>query len=154
MGCSPAAQQTKVPTEEPAPDCSSLDLTQKVGFSTSFIVDEIKYCYRITNEENSYSEVIFDCDDQGKPLEGHAVIIRNFTGPEKGYMQLLAVLKVSEEYIDYISFFREPSGGISTLPFAPVPDNLEELFSKGGRMLDQTKNVPQVCKELLEYKTQ
>ncbi len=159
INCSPAAQQTKVSTQaEPAQkyDCSSLDLTQKVGFTTSYVSNGETFCYDISYEEGRHYDFIAFCDERKMPLPGYATVLREFAGPEKGLIELRVVLEVSGDSIEYIAFVREPSGEISTLPGIPkelFPENLGQLFSNGAKMLDQAKNVPEVCKELLEYKT-
>lgn len=157
INCSPAAQQAKVSSQAGSAqkyDCSSLDLTQKAGFSTSYVANKEKFCYDISSEEGRYYDFIANCDERKMPLPGYAAVLREFAGPEKGLIELRLVLKVSGDSIEYIPFVREPSGEISTLPGVPkeiFPKNLEQLFSNGVEMLDQAKNVPEVCKELLEY---
>ena len=65
--------------------------------------------------------------------------------------------------MDYSLFNRELSGKISLLnhhntPVAHVPDSIEQLlqngtmeqvFQNGAELLDQIKNYPAVCKELV-----
>lgn len=158
MNCNPSVQQTEVKKPEPAAkyDCSSLDLTKKAGFSTSFVANGEKFCYHIKSREEHYYEGMGNCDAKGMPLPGSATIIREFAGPEKGYTQLNLVLEVNGDYLE-LPFFREPSGEISTLP--TLPENLEQLFTGnigllfivGERRLDQARDLPQLCKELLEY---
>jgi len=153
IGCSPAAQSTKVLSPEPQkPDCSSLDLTQKVGFATSFTVGGEKSCYRIRSKENHYYDYFSNCDEQGMPLPERLEIMREFAGPKVGSMQMNYILSVSGKKIEYIPFWRDTSGKISTVPFAPIPEDLEDYFHRGSMMLDQAKNLPEVCQQLLEYK--
>ena len=153
INCSPSAQQKEVRSRpEPAPDCSTLDLKQKAGFSTSFTAEGEKFCYGINSEEGSYYDFIANCDNQEMPLQGYVAFLRGFAGPEKGFMELRIVLEVSGDSIKYVPFVRNPSGEISTLSDASVPNILEQLFSNGTTMLDQAKNFPKVCKELLEYR--
>lgn len=160
VGCNPSSQQTKAnhpatptPPAVVQPDCSSLDLTQKVGFETSFYYEGNKFCYRINSNEKAYAEVLFTCDNQKNPLEDRAVVIRNFAGPNLGHMQVNLILKVLPGGLfEYVPFVRNPLGEIRTpLPHAIPPTNLEQLFQDGARMLDQTKKLPSVCKELVEY---
>ena len=81
------------------------------------------------------------------------MVTREFTGPRKGFMQLNYILNVSENRTDYMPFWREPSGKIGTFPFVDIPKNIEQEFTRGSARLDKAKNVPEVCKQLLEYKS-
>jgi len=168
MGCSSSTQQAKVNNPEPVePDCSSLDLTQKVDFSTSFTFGEDRFCYRISSRGEHYFDAIGNCDEQGRPLPKSVIVIREFAGPKAGYMESKVFLDVSGDSMDYILFNRELSGKINLLnshntPVANVPDSIEQLlqngtmeqvFQNGAELLDQIKNYPAVCKELVKYKS-
>lgn len=161
MNCSPSVQQAEVKTKPEVTvtakqeyDCSNLDLTQKVGFFTSFTYRGERFCYHISSNDEHYYEGIADCDELGRPLPEHVVAVREFAGSKKGFMQLNMVLEVNGNTVNYLPFYREPSGEIrARFPESPVPHNLEQLFYLGGKKLDTVKNFPQVCKELLEYKT-
>ncbi len=154
LSCTPPAKKIVPPEPVPMqPDCSSVDLIQKVGFSTSFMNEGERFCYRIASQENHYYDIINKCDKQGKLLpEQNAVIMREFAGPRKGSMEIKAILTVSGNSMEYIPFLREPSGEISTLPFVTVPKEIGRLFDAGKNMLDQAKYIPEVCQELLKYK--
>ena len=141
--------------------CSSLDLTLKAGFSTAFTPNENTFCYRISSEGNRIYESINTCDGQGLPIPKNSIFIREYSGPEKGSMQLRYVVNVSSEgAIENIPFQRDLDGKISVvypnaahlLKDAELVKELEQLFDTGAKMLDETKKVPSVCKELLEYK--
>jgi len=133
-------------------NCSSLDLTKKVGFSTSFIDQGEKWCYNIMSIEGVYSDRIYNCDNKKKPLPGTVMVTREFTGPRKDFMQLNHILNVSENTIVYEPYWREPSGKIGTFPFVDIPKNIEQEFTRGSARLDRAKNLPEVCQQLLEYK--
>ena len=156
IGCSPAAQPTKAPTPAPElvrePDCSSLDLTSKVGFHTSFTISERRFCYAISSKENHYYDKITECDSKGMPLPQQGITIREFAGPNKGYMELIYILKVYGNDFDYIPFWRDASGKISTLPSGVMPDNIGKVLDAGKNMLDVVKTTPEVCQRLMEYK--
>ena len=160
VGCSNAAQQTKVTTPAPtltitakpaAPDCRNLDLTQKVGFSTRFDADGDKYCYRIDRKENHFYDQLYQCDEQYRPMSDNFMIAREFAGPRKGEMQINAVRAVEGDNMDYIPFWRDPQGKITSVPHQKIQPELEDMFYRGRKMLDMTKNHPYVCLELLDY---
>ncbi|MDO8511133.1 MAG: hypothetical protein Q7S55_03120 [Nanoarchaeota archaeon] len=168
IGCSSSTQQAKVNDPVPVePDCSSLDLTQKVDFFTSFTHGEDRFCYLISSRGEHYFDAIGNCDEQERPLPKSATVTREFAGPKVGYMELKLILAVSGYSIDYIQFYREPSGEIGTniaqnSPMFSYPDDIgqllqngiiEGLFQSGVSILDETKNYPPVCKELVRYKS-
>ncbi len=160
MNCSPSVQQTEVKTKPEVKvtakqeyDCSSLDLTRKVGFSVSFTMAGKHLCYRIQKvvlplQAERYLDSLAECDDYGKTPKDGLVFIREFMGPEKGRLQINYVLDAAG---DYIPFWREPSGEINS-PFEPIPEEVGKLFDLTPTMLDKTKNHPQICPGLLEYK--
>jgi len=162
IGCAPAVQQAKVNNTTPAPiitskptqpDCSKLDLTQKVGFSTSFPVPGGEtFCYGIFSKENHFYDKIYSCDQEGRPLPDHYMIFREFSGPNKDYMEIKVVLEVQGELMKDVPFWQDSSGKVTSVPGQPVSPELGEMFSKGRMMLDYTRKVPQVCQQLLEYK--
>lgn len=162
-----APAQEKLPARESAPDCSSLDLTQKVGFSTSFTFGGDRFCYHISSRgEHYFSHDIGTCDEQGRPLPKSVMVTRKFAGSKAGHMQSKVILDVSGDSMEYIQFYREPSGKISLLdpqntPVADVPygielllqnGTMEQLFQNGAKLLDQMRYHPPVCKELVMYK--
>ncbi|MDP3698393.1 MAG: hypothetical protein Q8R47_02295 [Nanoarchaeota archaeon] len=158
VGCSNSLQQAKI-TSTPAPkptqvlpDCRSLDLTQKVGFHTSFTISERRFCYAIASKENHYYDKITECDSEGMPLPQQGITIREFAGPNKGSMELIYILKMSGNDFDYIPFWRDASGKISTLPSGVMPENIGKVLDAGKNMLDVIKTTPEVCQQLLEYK--
>ncbi|MDP3698392.1 MAG: hypothetical protein Q8R47_02290 [Nanoarchaeota archaeon] len=157
MGCAPAALSAKVPTPAPEPrepDCRSLDLTKKVGFSASFEVKGAgKFCYHIAQKEKHFFDELYQCDEQQRPVPEHFMVMREFAGPRKDAMQINAVLAVDGKNMDYVPFWRDPSGSFSSVPDQPLPQpELEDMFYKGRKMLDNAKRIPQVCKELLDYR--
>ncbi|GEM_PF-4778330 len=155
LGCSPAAP-TKVAAPVPQlsqPNCSSLDLTQKVGFSTAFTIDEKRFCYGISAKENHYYDRITRCDTQGMPLPQQGIISREFAGPRKDAMELLYIQEIDGDNVKYIPFWREPSGEVSTVPTQSVPENIGQVFQKGRKMLDVLKTTPEICQQLTEYKS-
>lgn len=171
-GCSASTPQAKV---EPAkvqhpepvePDCSSLDLTKKVDFSTSFTFGEDRFCYRISSRGQHYFDAIGNCDEQGTPLPKSATVIREFAGPKAGYMESKVILDVSGDSMNYLLFNRELSGKINLLdshntPVTSVPASIEQLlqdgsmeqiFQNGAELLDQIRYHPAVCTELMKYR--
>ena len=161
LSCNPSTQQKKTydtsstPLTIPVPiqaDCSSLDLTQKVGFSTSYITDENKFCYKIVSNGAYFFDSLSLCDAQGRPIPGYLEFIRDFAGPKKGEMQINSILQVSDTRKEFIPFWREASGKISTILFRDVPKDMESNFQHGAKMLDQARTLPEVCQELLKYK--
>ena len=160
VGCSNSVQQAKTTTPTPTittrptrPDCSKLDLTQKFGFETSFLVEGAgRFCYGIFSKENHYYDKVYECDKERRPLPDHYMIFREFAGPNKDYMEIKAVLAVSGELMDYVPFWQDSSGKVTSVPGQPVSPELGEMFSKGRKMLDYTRRVPQVCQQLKEYK--
>ena len=160
LGCSNAVQQAKTTTPTPTiaikparPDCSKLDLTQKVGFETSFLVEGARrFCYGIFSKENHYYDKVYECDKERRPLPDHYMIFREFAGPNKDYMEIKVVLAVSGELMDYVPFWQDSSGNVTSVPGQPVSNELAGMFQNGRKMLDYTRKVPQVCQGLLEYK--
>ena len=157
MSCSPAVQPAKVstmPASKPTqPDCSNVNLTQKVGFATTFDVQGKRFRYRIAQKEKHYYDEIYQCDEQKRPIPDHFMVMREFAGPHKYAMQINAVLAVEGDNMDYIPFWRDPSGKFSSVPNQPLPQpELEDMFSRGIKMLDSAKKIPEVCKELLDYR--
>lgn len=153
ISCTPAAPKREAPPEPVQPDCSSLDLTQKVGFSTSFMDDGKNFCYKIQSRGAYFFDSLWQCDAQGKQLSEQLEFIRDFAGPGKGEMDINYILNVSETRKEFIPFVRKTSGEIySPLPFVDVPKDMETYFQQGAKMLDQAKKVSEVCKKLLEYK--
>lgn len=153
--CSTAVQHAAVDNvnkrTEREYDCSSLDLTKKPGFKTSFMVGENRFCYNVSLSRGELSEAIFDCDDRGNPLAGHSIAIRGLSGQYKGYMKMNVVVEVFGDSITYVPFLRSPHGKIIYDNGVAELGNLEQLFKNGKRMLELSKNRPDVCKELLEY---
>ena len=159
--CAPSVQEAKAvksvaTVSRPKPlqsDCSNLDLTQKVGFSTVFEIEEKTFRYRINQKEKYYYDELYQCDKLQRPLPDHFMVMREFSGPKKDAMQINAVLAVHGEQMDYIPFWRDPSGTYSSVPGQSLPQpELEDMFSKGRLMLDHAKNLPGVCEKLLNYK--
>ena len=80
------------------------------------------------------------------------MIFREFAGPNKDYMEIKVVLAVSGELMDYVPFWQDSSGNVTSVPGQPVSNELAGMFQNGRKMLDYTRKVPQVCQGLLEYK--
>jgi len=139
INCTPS-QQAEHPQK---PDCSSINLQEKVGFVGKLSSEDGDICYKILPRFNEY---IGFCEPRGRTKE----YFRVFAGPNKGEMEMNHISDFLGSHA-YTPSVRSPSGKIHTLTSIPIPE-LEKAFKDGAEMLDLVKNIPHVCKELQEYK--
>ncbi len=139
-------QQAEHPQQ---PDCSSIDLLEKVGFSAKLENSEKEsICYKIRSGAGRYYEYIGFCE----PAEGTFNFYRHFAGLNKGGMEMDYIFD-SRSMLAYIPFSRTPSGEMAFPPSTEVPINvIEQKFKDGAELLDYVKTIPRVCKELQEYR--
>lgn len=137
------------PVEHPQqPDCSSIDLREKVGFSAEVGSEKGSICYKIQSGYSHFYEYLRFC----KPAEGTFEFYRHFAGLNKGGMEMDYISEFMGG-LAYIHFSRTSSGEI-TIPSGAerLIDEVEEKFKAGAELLDSIKNTPKVCKELSEYR--
>lgn len=137
------------PKTPETPNCSSINLLEKVGFSTKFGPEKESICYRIPSGAGRFYEYIGLCE----PVGGTMQVYRDFAGPNKGEMEINYVVDFLNSHA-YVPVWRSPSGKLSGfLPDTPEKlEKVKENFNTGAKLLDSVKNIPQVCKELQEYK--
>ncbi len=161
IDCAPA-KQADSPKQV---DCSSLNLQDKVGFSTK-VGPEKKVCYSIQSFQYSIpsipSAAIRSYEYVGlcELTEGTVEFYRNFAGPKKGGMEMNYIADFGG-VLAHITFSRTSSGEI-TLPvimeitppaiMKMKKEEVEQRFQKGARLLDSIRNRSEVCRELQEYK--
>ncbi len=139
-------QQAEHPQQ---PDCSSIDLSKKIGFSAKFENSEKEsICYKIQSAAGLFYEYVGFCE----PTEGTFEFYQHFTSLNKGGMEMNYISAFDGVQV-YIPFFRSPSGEITSPAGTEAPkEEIEQKFKDGAELLDSVKKFPQVCKELLEYK--
>ena len=125
--------------------CGSLDLQQKLGFETSFVSGGMKLCYGINSNDNSnFFEYLGPCAKDA----GDVGFVRYFAGSEKGKMEMTVILNSNG---DYLPFWRDSSGKITSMIFTPVPEEAPKFFDFGASELDKVKRKVDVCEALLKY---
>lgn len=129
------------------PDCSSLNLQEKIGFSTEFGPEEKKVCYEIQSGAGQSFEYIGLC----KPVKGTLEFYRNFAGVNKGGMEMNFISNLMGVPA-YVHFSRSPLGEINLYGSEISKEEIEQEFQRGAKILDSIKNIPEVCKELHDYK--
>lgn len=151
INCTPP-QQAKNPEQ---PDCSSINLQEKVGFETVVNPEEAEtetICYKIVSRPSyfyKYTGLGYEYIGFCKPQGGTMEFYREFAGPNKGEIEMNYILDFLGSYAYFLSV-RSPSGKIYTLTSRPISE-LEKDFKTGAKLLDSVKNSPKVCKKLQEY---
>ena len=143
INCAPAKQ-----VENPKQyDCSLINLQDKVGFSVQ-VGTEKKVCYSIQSTAVQSYEYIGFCEPTEKTVEFY----RNFAGLNKGGMEMNYISNFLG-ILAYIPFSRTSSGDITISSLMEMPrEEVEQIFQKGARLLDSTRNSPEVCRKLQDYK--
>ncbi len=136
------------PAEHPQqPDCSSIDLSKKIGFSAEIESKKGNICYKIVSAAGESYEFAGFC----KPEEGTFQFYRHFAGLNKGGMEADYTSNYSG-MTAYISFGRTPSGFFTFPSGIRMPEEeMEQIFKTGAEALDSIKKNPQVCKKLQKY---
>ena|SRR3989344_1524245 len=161
---SPKVQETPTfPKVSETPDCSSINLKEKIGFETIlYPEDPLIYpinptCYKILSRGDNFLEYIGTCI----PARGYIGCYRTFAGPNKGEMQLDYKGEVQLDYNlrlilgthPYHRVFRTSSGRILSVDLPElIPQDAPEKFQVCTELLDLTVKLPNVCKELHDYK--
>ena len=130
------------------PNCSNLDLQEKVGFET--VVNPKSKdpgCYKIVSAGDRFFEYLAHC----KAEPGNIECYRDFAGPNKGEMQL----NYTSSFLGvpaYSAVFRSTSGKIWSPDLPEIPKSATEKFEACTKLFDWVITVPKVCKELQDYK--
>ncbi len=143
------AQYNSKQKEPEQPDCSSMDLTEKVGFSTKVNPgSEHEGCYKINSGGGQYFEYFALCSP---PVPGNRECYRSLAGPDKGQIELQYVSDFMG-LLGYTSFIKTLSGEIKSPDGAEIPSDAEQGFKLCEELLNWALQVPKVCSELQEYK--
>lgn len=129
------------------PDCSSMNLQEKVGFETVANPEsEDPVCYKIFSSGDHFFEYLAHC----KPESGNIECYRFFAGPDEGKMQLNYTSMFFGVPV-YSAVVKNTSGEIWSPGLPEIPANAAEKFEACNRLFDMTITLPKVCKELQEY---
>ncbi|MBI2581854.1 hypothetical protein HYV87_01840 [Candidatus Woesearchaeota archaeon] len=136
------------PNTPETPDCSTVNLEEKAGFETVANPESSDpVCYKILSSGSRFVEYLAHC----QPEPGNIECYREFSGPNKGEMQI----NYTSSFFGvpaYSAVFRNPSGKIWSPDLPEIPASAAEKFEACTKLFDMTVKIPKVCKELHDYK--